>query len=67
MKRLWEFLFDPWEVTIIDEGYTHFTDYDRQVWEAGKLVYLEYVRPYVKYKYVHKFFKKEKIVKKYID
>lgn len=67
MKKLWEFLFDPWEVTIISEGNDSFVNYDYTYWKNGNLVYHTYRRNFVKYKYVHKFFKKEKIIKKYID
>lgn len=61
---IWQFLFDPWEVTVIEEGSEKWT---RVMGPYSFSPKYGYGRNYVKYKYTHKFFKKEKIIKKYLD
>lgn len=64
--NLWAFFFSPWEITIQEEG--------REIWyEHDPLLggfthdRRKFQRDFVKYKYKHKFFNKEKLVKKYFN
>lgn len=62
---IWQLLFDRWEVEILEEG--------EEVWMRRRFVDSrevhknEFARQFVKYKYKHRFFKKEKIVKEYLN
>ena len=63
LYRLYEFLFDRWTVSIIDEGKETWTS--RPYGIDAELKY-SYTRYYVKYKLTNKFDGSVKIKKKYI-
>ena len=73
-KAIWDYLFDPWNITIDcrgEEKWGKFHPYDtlNQISnKAGTQIEgSHFKRVYVIYKYTHKFNKKEKLVKKYLD
>ena len=82
MKKLfliiYQLIFSPWEIEIIERGQDKFKRIkniheltadacSRKNWRETTDPFIHYTKNFVIYKYVHKFFKKEKLVKKYID
>ncbi len=64
--RLWEFLFDSWEITIKNQGEEDWQE--TKTYDGIRIGDPDnYKREYVIYIYKHKFFNKEKLVKKYLD
>lgn len=61
-KNIWEYLFFPWEVEVIDEGHESWT---RRYFDGSPDANTS--REYVTYKYTHRFRPQVKIVKKYLN
>jgi len=62
-KNIWEYLFFPWAVEIIEEGHETWYPYNFGVKMRGS----GYNRNFIKYKYTHRFRPQVKIVKKYLN
>lgn len=63
MKRLIEFLFFRWKVTVHSRGTEKWTTY----LYGSDLLSHQYQRDYIEYKYTNKFDGSEKIKRKYIN
>lgn len=75
---LYGFLFSPWDIQILEQGTDEFVRpknnneimadaYTRKAWNSVTISTVSYKRTFVVYKYTHRYYKKEKILKKYID
>ena len=60
-KNIWEYLFAPWKIEIIEEGREPWFHIDETFQKR------EYARSFVKYKYTHRFRPQVKIVKEYLS
>lgn len=73
-KNIWDYFFDAWEISIEKRGsetwhkyFDENTAYNFVNKNSGVIPGSEYQRDFVVYKKVHKFNKKEKIVKEYLN
>jgi len=55
LQKIYEYLFAPWEITMIEESSEEWRKSDFHQW-CG---FLDYKRDYVKYLYFHKFRREE--------
>lgn len=60
-KNIWEYLFFPWSVEIIEEGKENWYYIDETFQKRN------YTKSFIEYKYTHRFRPQVKIVKKYLN
>jgi len=65
IRLLWEYLFDPWDITVEKQGSESWTS--REWWETDPASGHRFIKEFVLYRYTHRFNNKTKLKKVYIN